>query len=121
VCKKHTHENVKKIKKMDKKYKKNVYEVAIVKDPYLYIAFQRKVTLQCQKERGVAAWCRPSYTDCNTGRKSTEEGGKFDMRSSSSSNKILADSNSVFKKVIRIGDHPPTMLVFLKESIVARH
>jgi hypothetical protein len=56
--------------------------------------------------------------NCNTGRKSTEEGGKFDMSSSSSSNKILADSNCIYKKVIRIGDQPPTMLVFLKESIV---
>jgi hypothetical protein len=56
--------------------------------------------------------------NCNTGRKSTEEGGKFDMSSSSSSNKILADSNSIYKKVICLGDHPPLKLVVLKESIV---
>jgi hypothetical protein len=40
------------------------------------------------------------------------------MISSFSNIKSLPDSNPILKKIIRIGDQPPTMVVVLHESIV---
>jgi hypothetical protein len=67
-----------------------------------------------QAQRGL-----PTNGACN-GSNSTS-GGRLNEamnRSASSNLNAHVDSNSVFKKVIQIGDQPPTMLVFLKESIV---